>query len=127
MNAKEGFVAMAKDHANLFRQNNSLSNEWYPTKKRLQCEKLKRPDLPENDAGIGRLCLPIPGHLIKLQCIIDEGTYRRATVTVRDTIFTGHIGAALWQPSPKGGCTESLIAHHRAPGGGRLGVVERQV
>jgi hypothetical protein len=32
MNAKEGFEAMAKDHANLFRQNNSLSNEWYPKK-----------------------------------------------------------------------------------------------
>jgi hypothetical protein len=96
-------------------------------RKTVAMSELKRPYSPKNDAGIGRLCLPIPSHLIKLQCIVDEGTYSRATITVRDTIFTGHIGAALWQPSPKGGCTESLIAHHRAPGGGRLGVVERQV
>ena len=117
MNAKEG----------LFRQNNSLSNEWYPTKKRLQCDKLKRPDSPKNDGGIGRPCLPIPSHLIKLQRISDEEPSSRATITVHDAVLAGHVGTAPRQLSPIGGRAESLIAGHRAPARGRLGVIERQV
>ena len=84
-------------------------------------------DSPKCDAGVPRLCLPIPGHLVELQHISDEEPRRRAAVTVHDAVLAGHIGAAPWQLAPVGGLTEPLVARDRAPARGRLGVVERQV
>ena len=70
----------------------SLSNVCY------SCNEVytDRNNSPENDAGAGKLCLPIPRDLIKLQGVVDEVPRGGATVTVGDAVLAGQGRCAPW-------------------------------